>query len=282
MIKSILFPDREFADKDELFAALLQDESKIIAEKKAQILKSRDRGQLGTFELLKFSDETKAKLNLKEGYVYPVINTTRYFDSHKDVHFDGIWNKSAREQKGKISYVFDHSDKITDTIAWPEDVNILIKSIAWSLVGKDYPGETEALIYEIAESAIENETAKRIFGKKRKVENSVRMRYVRIKMAINSDDPDYAKQKAYYDSKIGLIVNRDDVEKDGYFFGVEEAQIREEGSMVKRGSNDATTIIYSDADSITSETKDAPQDDAPVTEETIPQKSYYSGLISKN
>ncbi len=277
MIKSILFPDQEFETQELLFKALLDNETKILAQKKANVLTSFEKGQIGTFELLKFSEETKAALQLKEGYVYPIINTTRYYDSHADVHFDGIWNKSAKEQKGRISYVFDHSDKISDTIAWPEDVNILIKSIPWALVGKDYEGETEALIYEIKESAIENPFAVTIFQKKRKVQNSVRMRYVRVKMGINSDDPDYAKQKAYYDSKIELIVNREEVEKAGYFFGVEEAQIREEGSMVKRGSNDATSILYSDAaDKSTSEKTDAPPE-APVKIEK--KKSYYSALI---
>jgi hypothetical protein len=176
---------------------------------------------------------------MKEDYIYPVINTTRYLDMHDDAHFDGIWNKSVKEQNGKIFYVTDHETKIDSIIAWPEDVNVMVKSVPWSFVGKDYQGNTEALIYEIPKDKLVHED-------KRPVQNSVRMQYVTIKLAMNSTAKEDITYKEYYDKRINEIANKDVAEAQGYFFGIEEAKIVTEGSMVIRGSNDATPIRQKD------------------------------------
>src|SRR5690606_29949960 len=100
--KCIELPDKEFANKEEMFKALLVERDNIISLKKAEI-KSSDSVRTNTRET------TKARqLNMKDGYVYPVINTTLYMDSHNDVHADGIWNVSLKQQKGNIFYVADH------------------------------------------------------------------------------------------------------------------------------------------------------------------------------
>lgn len=254
MIKAIEFPNQVFENKEELFAALLKNEKKIIGLKKAHIFNSEEKEQLSTFELLKVTEETKSELGLKDGYVYAVINTTKYRDSHKDVHFDGIWDRSIKDTKGKLFYVADHNLSIDSVIVWPEDLKAEVKTIPWSFVGKNYEGNTQALIFIFKEDVISHEKAKEAIQKKRPVQNSVRMRYITIKMGINSAEKDYTIQKAYYDSKINDIANKEEVEKDGYFFGVEEAEISKEGSMVLFGSNDATPTIYSEAADSTSNT----------------------------
>ena len=65
-------------------------------------------------------------------------------------------------------------------------------------------------------------------------------------MGIDSADKEYAVNKSYFDSRINLIANKEVALEQGYFFGVEEAKINKEGSLVLQGSNDATEIIYSD------------------------------------
>lgn len=246
MIKCIEL-DREFATKQEMFFELVKNESKIISLKKAAIQKSADKGQLSTFNLFKVTEETKSLLSLKEGYIYPVINTTKYLDSHGDVHLDGIWNKSAKEQNGQIYYVADHELKTNSVIAWPSDVNVMIKEVPWSFVGKEYEGTTQALIYEIKEDAISNQDAKQIVANKRPVQNSVRMQYVKIRLAVNDTSKEFAEHKAYFDSMVDVIANKDLAMERGYFWGVEEAKISKEGSMVIFGSNDATPIQYAEA-----------------------------------
>jgi len=263
MIKSIYFPGKEFATKDELFKSLRENVDKIIACKTAETYKSHFKGSasISTGFLVKANDEQcKTGPQMKADYIYPVINTTLYMDSHYDVHLNGIWSRSVKEQQGKLYYVADHEIKTNTIIAWPQDVNAMVKTVPWSWIGKDYEGSTEALIYEIAKSAIVNDGAKKIIDDKRPVQNSVRMQYVKIHLGMNSTAKEDIKYKAFYDAHIETIANKEVAEEQGYFFGVEEAKIIREGSMVPLGSNDATPIRQKDeADTITSEHKDGPE-----------------------
>jgi len=261
--------DKEFKTKEVMFKALKTNEAKIINLKKAAVLKSCDKGQFSpSFTSVKFDDAAKAELNMKEGFVYAVINTTKYMDSHSDVHFNGLWAKTLKEQKGSIFYVMDHSLKVRDVIAWPEDVKAFVRSIAWTMVGKDFEGETQALIYEMPRDKMINEEALRAIDEGKKVQNSVRMQYVKIKFAVNSQDKDYAVNKAYFDAKIDSIANKEDVMEQGYFWGIEEAKIYKEGSMVLFGSNDATPILQSNTEPPTKGTQEV-KDDEPSEDTQI-------------
>lgn len=239
--------DKSFINKDDLFREIKANEDKIISLKRAEKYLSAEKGQLSiSGGYLKIDTALKSGLPVKSGYVYPVINTTRYMDNHADVHFDGIWKKSLSEQGGEIFYLSGHSMKIDDVIAWPEDVKAFTTLLNWSSVGKNYEGQTEALVFEIQESKMKKDSAIHAIKERRKVQGSVAMFYVKIIMGVNSDDKDYAINKAYFDSKINLIANKERALDEGYFFGIEEAKINREGSMVLFGSNDATEIIYND------------------------------------
>lgn len=276
MIKSIYFPDKSFTTKAELFADLAINVEKIISVKTSEVYKSVDKGCTADGFLLKVAEgAVKVGPQMKDGYIYPIINTTLYLDSHDDVHFNGIWDRSAKEQNGKLFYVADHEIKIDSIIAWPQDVAVMVKSIPWSFVNKDYPGNTEGLIYEIAKDKIVNSTAKGIIEDKRPVQNSVRMQYVKIQMGMNSDAKEHIDYKNYFDKHVDSIANKDVALERGYFFGVEEAKIIKEGSMVVLGSNDATAIRQKDgADTITPEHKTEPA--IPATQ---PVTKFYHDLI---
>jgi len=234
----------EFNNIEELFAALKQNENKILDVKKSNIYKSLEKGQFSPIgKSFSVSDIVKASYGFDSDYIYPVINTTRYMDAHKDVHFDGIWKKSIKDKVGKIAYVDSHEFKIRSVIAWEDDVEVFTKLIPWGLVGKNYDGDTEALIFKIKKENIQP-NYKSIITAKRRVQNSVSMSYVSVKMGINSKEKDYAINKQFYDEHIDKIANKEVAEEFGYFFGVFEAKIQNEGSMVLAGSNDATAIIY--------------------------------------
>lgn len=249
MITCNYFPKKTFATKTELFKELRKNVKSIIDIKKSGIYKSNEKLDL-TFGFIpgdayeKIADDNVIKVgpHMKEGFVYPIINTTRYMDMHDDVHFDGIWDKSVKEQAGKLYYVADHKIQVDTIIAWPSDVSAMVKAIPWSFVGKNYPGNTEALIYEIDKNNIVHDVAKKIISDKRPVQNSVRMMYMNIKMGMDSGAPEDKEYKVYYDSKIDSIANNEVAREKGYFFGVEEAKIIKEGSMVILGSNDATSV----------------------------------------
>ena len=237
--------NKDFDSKSEMFKALLSSKDNIIKLKKAAILKSSEKGHLAGV----LNTNTIKGLDVEEGYFYAVINTTKYIDSHLDVHLDSIWTKSLKENKNNLLYVSDHSLKIADVIAWSEDVEAFTQSIEWKSLGKDFEGETTALIYKIKKDSIQNIEAKDAIESKRPIQNSVRMQYVKIELAVNSTDKEYQLEKKAWNNNIDLVANKDVAEEVGYMWLVEEAKIIKEGSMVLFGSNDATPIIYESEES---------------------------------
>lgn len=283
MIRLREFPNRSFKNANEAFAALKEHEDRLINLKCAQVYKSVDK--LQGFSVSPFFQEKMFSAKamdtpswLKDGNIYPIINTTKYFDSHGDVHFDGIWNRSVKANKGKLYYVESHSLKVADIIAWPEDVKAFTANIPWSMVGKAYEGETQALIYEIPDERIDHVGARKVIDGKKDIQNSVRMQYVKMKLAINSDSKEWKENKELYDERIDLVANKEIVDEFGYFWAVDEAKIFKEGSMVIAGSNDATTNIYGNEEPAKGTSDDPPQG-TQLTAKQIEENAYFNNLI---
>ena len=281
MFKCTELPGKTFASKEDMFHALAKDQKRIIELKQAQIYKSCEKGQFSylNLEVSKMTGAAKAGFDIKEGYIYPVISTTGYMDSHKDVHFPGCFAKTAKEQQGKVYYALDHELKWNSIIAWQKDVNMFVAPLDWSLVGKNYFGQTEGLVFEIPKdkinipsvlNAIENKTSE--------FENSIRMVYYKMHLGINSNSKDLKENKAYFDSRINDIANKEEAYKEDYFWGIEELGIRKEGSLVVAGgSNDATRILTAD-NSIDPE-QSSQEEKAGPPESSQKVKSLFHNLI---
>ena len=277
------FPNRVFKNWDEAHAALKEHEKRLIGLKCSQIYKSIDK--LQGFSITPFLDKSlvSAKSHvptwMKEGNVYPVINTTLYRDSHKDVHFNELWKRSIKNNVGKLYYVEGHELMTKSIIAWPEDVKAFTAMVPWSFLGKSYEGETQALIYEIPDAAIKHEGARDVIDNKRDMQNSVRMQYVKMSLALNSDSSEWKENKELYDSRIDLVANKDVIEaEDNYFWAVDEAKIFKEGSMVIAGSNDVTPIIYEDPAKSTSSDTDPPEG-TQLSDAQKAENAFYNNLI---
>lgn len=177
------------------------------------------------------------EVSAKRIRVRAVVNTTRYFDSHHDVHIDQLWNKSIRETK--INYlVREHRLDFDNIIS--DDVHVFVKQIPWRELGYDAPGTTQALIYD---AIIDRDNSPVMFDKylAGKVRNhSVQMRYVKVQLAVNN--PDYEEYKVW-EKYAPDIVNIEDAEEVGYFFAVTEAK-NIEGSAVVIGSNPVTPTLF--------------------------------------
>lgn len=260
LIKAIEFPNKTFSTKEELFSELKKHESKLISLKKAAVYKSHEKGQFSFLNADKIEGSSKAGFIAKEGYIYPIISTTNYMDSHKDVHFNGSMTKTANEQQGKALYALDHKLEFDSVIAWQKDVRMFVSQIDWSLVGKNYLGSTEALVFEIAkDKVVRKDVLQAIENKSSEFENSIRMVYYKIVLGMNSNNKDHAENKAYYDSRINQIANKEVAEEHGHFWGVEELGIYKEGSLVVAGgSNDATSIYHKEFEPEDSTQKEEP------------------------
>lgn len=245
--------NKEFATKEDLFKALKSNKDTILAAKKSEI-------KTGANILGFYNEKTgviKGIPNMDADYIYPVISNTNYIDSHKDVHLNGSMTKTAKEQNRKVYYVADHKLEVDSIIATPKNVEIQLVSLKWSDLGRNYDGETEALIFKIAKDKIIHEKFKSLLADGEELQNSIRMQYLKIDFGINSNDEEFKSEKKVYDDIYPSIANKEQVDEDGYFFAVRELKIVNEGSAVLFGSNDATPIKTTEAVVNTSETKEA-------------------------
>lgn len=231
-----------FSNQKEMFALLKKHKRELIDSKKLSI-KTTDPIQYTLNEdEEKKSISTEKRLPSYGDHVFPVINTTNWIDSHKDLHLNGIWDKSAKEQDKKVYYIVNHDLSIGKVIAYPENVEIMVKTMSWSKLGVSVVGQTQALIYKVLLTEIANKDAYEAIRLGAPLQNSVRMQYVKVLLAINSTEDYYKEEKANWDKYSPLAANPEAL-KDGYFWPVPEAKIYLEGSAVLFGSNSVTPVL---------------------------------------
>ena len=180
-------------------------------------------------------------------YVFPVINTTNYLDSHNDVHIPGLWKKSIKEQQGKVFLIINHDLSIGKVISQPKDVEPFTKNLEWKELGANFEGETEALIFKSKLTERSNPDGFNAYKYGDPVEHSIRMIYDKMFFCINPDEfngDDVKEFNSNWNKYLPFIVNIEKAMKDGYFWAVTEARIFKEGSMVIAGSNDITPTLY--------------------------------------
>ena len=253
--------NKNFESKQEMFKALREEAKNIIDFKKKQIYKSVEKGSSVKTKLLDPSKVETIKADLDDdNYYYIVTNTTKILDSHTDLHIDGLWNRTANNQSGKNYLVDTHELSISATIARKEDVEILVQEIPFSMLGYAYSGNTQALIYKIPKDKIIDQKAKNWLDSNDDIEASVRMKYVQIVFAMNSDDPEDEFYKNNFNEFINEIANKEEYEEEYgeiiYFWVVKEAKNVDESSLVLRGSNYVTGNIKSNPLKSTSKQKD--------------------------
>ena len=236
----------EFATKKELFKFLADNKDKLIATKRAE-LKKKDMPILVSPTVV-FDAKLKAKKeagepvdpsNLNSLKVICIINTTNFLDSHQDLHLPGLWNKSLQENK-MIMHLQGHEMEFDKIISDGKHLKAYAKKFKWAELGYDYPGETEALVFESEILRKRNEFMLEQYANGWVKSHSVGMFYVKMDMAINDEDmPNYyeAWQKYY-----PQIVNPEMADERGYFWYVLEAKCVE-GSAVPIGSNSATPTL---------------------------------------
>lgn len=257
------FPDREFSDKKELFKALRESEKDLIKFKKKQVYKSRDKGasvKVRPIDFAKLSESIKAPFS-DSNFYYIAVNTTKILDSHMDLHVNGIWNRTAKNQSGKNSLVDTHELSIRSTIAHEEDIEIFVQEIPFSMIGSSLKGSTEALIYKVPKDKIIDPKAKQWLEQGYRIEASVRMQYVQIELAMDSESPEDEYYKNNFDQYIDQIANKEQYEETygdiSFFWVVKEAKNVDESSLVLRGSNPETGQITDDSQQSTQPTKKA-------------------------
>lgn len=241
--------NKEYESKAEMFKALRESHNDIIASKKARIYNSKkgdeEKNAITAIPLNpnKLKDQTKG-IEIDDSYYYIAVNTTKILDSHEDVHLNGIWNKTIKEQQGKVYLLLDHELGVMTTAVRKEHIEIFVAEIPFSLLGYSYNGSTEALVYKFRKEKVVNQIAKEWLESGDEIQASVRMQYVKILFALNSMESEDKEYKKNYDQYINQIANKNDfVNGIDYFWAVAEAKNVLESSLVLFGSNHVTGII---------------------------------------
>lgn len=247
MIQVPEFRNKEFDSKVDLFKALVENKKELISIKKS-ITKNADAVSYGYVETIK-SNVNKAIASAElpqELTVKVVINTTNFLDSHGDVHIDGIWNKSVKDNKTFL-HLQEHDISFDKIIS--DSAKGSVQTMTWKELGFNYSGSTQALIFESTIDKLRNGFMLKQYANGWVKNHSVGMRYVQMELAINSE-ADYDKEyKDMWDEYYPIIANKEVADERGYFWVVKEAKIIE-GSAVVMGSNSATPTLENKTEAV--------------------------------
>jgi len=243
MIQLQEFPDKEFATKEDAFKALKENKKQLVSLKKSST-KNADavdfdylKSSVPTESIKEDANGTTTDINSLE--VKVVINTTNFLDSHGDVHIDGIWNKSLKDNVSFL-HLQEHNRSFKHIIS--DNAKGYVQTMSWKKLGLSFDGSTQALIFESNIEKDRNEFMLNQYAKKWVKNHSVGMRYVNMELCINSEAEWNKEEKDNWDKYYSLIANKEMADERGYFWAVTEAKIIE-GSAVVMGSNSATPTL---------------------------------------
>jgi len=172
-----------------------------------------------------------------------VINTTNVVDSHMDCHIPGIWKKSLSESK-QLLLLQEHEMEFDKIIAdsLVDKLEASTESLLFKSLGFKYNGRTEALVFNVQIKKDINSYMFDLYRKGRVTQHSVGMRYIKIFLCIDSNEPNYSSEKANWDKYFPQVVNQELPIEKGFFWAVTEAKVIE-GSAVVKGSNECTPVM---------------------------------------
>ena len=247
-----------FNHKEELQEHLVENKSLYITKKKSQIKKADGYSSIVPSGIKVKNEAESGDLSRRL-----IINTTKVFDSHSDVHIDGIWKKSLKENPP--TFLLKEHDMSFDSVI-TRDIKAYTQTFTFNELGfKRFGGETEALVFD-ANIGNDIPQMRKEYEKGNVTNHSVGMHYVKLFLAINNESNGYEDEFATWNKYFDQIANKSDAESAGFFWAVTEAKAIE-GSAVLRGSNFVTPTLE-------------PKHIEPSKDTQT--KSYYYNLLKSN
>lgn len=232
---------KEFDNVKDRIDWIISNKSTLIAQKKAE-LKQADSFSFATplydtkEDSFKANDTIKDYKSLESIKVQAIINTTKVIDSHQDMHVDGIWSKSLKENKA-IMHLQEHRMAFDSIISDGKDLKAYAKMFNWSELGINKSGQTQALVFESTVKADRNPKMFEQYAKGYVKNHSVGMQYVKMLLAVN--DEEYSEEFNNWNKYLPMAINPEAAKDEGFFWVVLEAKAIE-GSAVPIGSNRIT------------------------------------------
>jgi len=188
-------------------------------------------------EVIKSAGESEDPNRLK---VTIVGNTALYCDSHGDVLGVGCYEKTVNEQGANVPHLVDHKHSLEGKIG--KTLRLYTEMIDVKQLGV-LNSDVETTEVLLMDSEVVKEWNPKIFQlyKDKEVnQHSIGLQYVRIELAANN--PDYKEEFEVWNKYYSQVINKDEVNKRGYFWYVSEIKLYEI-SAVLFGSNDLTPTI---------------------------------------
>ncbi len=245
----------EFSEKKELYAYLKQNKEELIRVKCLKAIKYEDVPELyyGCTEIKAKSKDligrkvvkmTGQDATLKEGEVSVKVlsNMAGWRDSHKDVLIPGCYTKTIKDKgasnKQLIYHLADHDHKTSAIVGGEVSMSTEEFDLSVFNIESDIK-KSEALIGASVVKRVYDEKTYYLYLDDEIKNHSIGLRYVKIFLCVNSDDEEYEEELNNYKRYIKYVINKDAVEKDGFFWAVTEIQLLEY-SAVLWGSSELT------------------------------------------
>lgn len=221
-------------DQDKRLSFILENKAEILKAKKS-IIKTTDCIS-STPKPIKDKTATKADGNGQSGVYEIVGNSVGFYDSHQDVSMRGSFDKTVNESGQKVPILENHNHAPRAIFA--RNMGVELKEVPIKNLGYDSLGTTQVLCAKIA--PVYDAKMAELYANGEIKQHSIGLKYVKIELAINdnSDNEGFANWNKY----INQVINRDEVEKNGYFFAVLEQQLFEISAVIF-GSNQYTPTL---------------------------------------
>lgn len=236
----MLLKELNTLEGEELKIFLRSKKAELIEEKKSS-LKIADT--LTASPIIKANESLKKSSDdLEDGsfLVKVVANATNFLDSHMDVIIPGAYSKSIAARGTSIPHIADHKHESTAHVGDVEKVyteNLSVKDLGYATDGK-----IEVLIFETRIREDYNEDVYKFYKAGKINQHSIGLTYTELKLALNSSVEEDKTEKEIWDKYYPSIINKELVDKKGYFWAVEEIDVRE-NSAVLFGANSLTPTL---------------------------------------
>lgn len=227
-----------FKHEKDLLDFIVTNQDDIIYSKKSAFKKSDVFSSFPVFPMKTFQVKEQENNNDNTDSLKAtlIINTTKLVDSYRDIHIDGIWDKSLSENT-HIKHLQEHKMAFDKIISDKDDLSVYTKNYTWKELGYDADGETQGLTFECNIRKNRNEYMFKQYFENNVDQHSVGMYYMEIKTCIN--DSDYGIEYENWKKYATQAANKEALDQAKYVWAVLEAKCIE-GSAVPLGANFVT------------------------------------------
>lgn len=169
-----------------------------------------------------------------------VCSTSWLCNSHMDVYTDTCYDESIAKRGNTIPHILDHRHEVTAHVG--DVTKIYTQAMSASDLGYAGTGTVTALIMESTVRKDYNEDVFKFYANGKINQHSIGFTYDDISLAMNSSHEDDKNAKAIWDANYPNVINKDVVDKRGYFWLVSKVDVLE-NSCVLFGSNKLTPTL---------------------------------------